>query len=260
MDARSLQLRWFDHWLKEIDTGMLAEPPVRLFVIGANVWRDEDEWPLARAVDTPWYLRAGGGLSPEPPGDEQPDRYAYDPADPVPTRGGATLLAPEYPAGPVDQRPLAAGPDVLVYASAPLECDIEVTGPITCHLWAITSVTDTDFVARLVDVAPDGRSLNLADGIVRARYRGFAYGEAPSPIEPGRPYAYAIDLWATSNVFKAGHRIGLHVTSSSFPRWDRNPNTGHAFGADAELRVARQEILHDRAHPSHVVLPTVGTA
>jgi putative CocE/NonD family hydrolase len=258
-DARSLQLRWFDHWLKKIDTGMLAEPPVRLFVMGANVWRDEDEWPLARAVDTPWYLRADGGLSPEPPGAEAPDRYAYDPADPVPTRGGATMLTPEYPAGPVDQRPLAARPDVLVYLSGPLSRDTEVTGPIAVHLWAASSAPDTDFVARLVDVAPDGRSLNLADGIVRARYRGVARGEAPSPFEPGRPYEYAIDLWATSNVFKAGHRIGLHVTSSSFPRWDRNPNTGHPFGADAEVRVARQEILHDREHLSRVILPVVAT-
>jgi putative CocE/NonD family hydrolase len=112
-------------------------------------------------------------------------------------------------------------------------------------------------VARLVDVHPDGRSINLTDGIVRAQYRNFQQGEPPSLIEPGRPYEYAIDLWATSNVFKAGHRIGLQVTSSFFPRWDRNPNTGHAFGIDAELRVAHQEILHDRAHPSYVRLPLI---
>jgi putative CocE/NonD family hydrolase len=259
-DLGSLQLRWFDHWLKGIDTGMMAEAPIKLFVMGANVWRDEQEWPLARAVDTPWYLHAGGGLSPEWPGDEAPDRYDYDPADPAPTRGGALLMTPEYPAGPFDQRAIEARPDVLLYTSAPLERDTEVTGPIAVHLWAVCSAPDTDVVARLVDITPDGRSFNLTDGIVRARYRRFAQGEPPSLIEPGRPYEYVIDLWATSNVFKAGHRIGLHVTSSCFPRWDRNPNTGHPFGADAELRVAHQEILHDREHPSHVVLPMVSSA
>jgi putative CocE/NonD family hydrolase len=257
MDLGSLQLRWFDHWLKGIDAGMMAEAPIKLFVMGANVWRDEQEWPLSRAVNTPWYLHAGGGLSPERPGAEPPDRYDYDPADPVPTRGGALLMTPEYPSGPYDQRPIEVRPDVLLYTSAPLERDTEVTGPIMVHLWAVSSAPDTDFVARLTDVFPDGRSFNLTDGIVRARYRGFAAGQPPSLIEPGRPYEYVIDLWATSIVFKAGHRIGLQVTSSSFPRWDRNPNTGHPFGADAELRVAHQEILHDREHPSHVVLPMV---
>jgi putative CocE/NonD family hydrolase len=166
-------------------------------------------------------------------------------------------MTPEYRAGPYDQRPIEARPDVLVYTSAPLDHDTEVTGPIVVHLWAISSAPDTDFVARLVDVAPDGRSFNLTDGIVRARYRNLASGQPPTLIEPGQAYEYTIDLWATSNVFLAGHRIGLHVTSSSFPRWDRNPNTGHPFGADAELRVAQQQILHDREHPSHVVLPLV---
>jgi putative CocE/NonD family hydrolase len=260
MDLGSLQRRWFDHWLKGIDTGMMAEPPIRIFVMGANVWRDEWEWPLARAVNTPWYLRAGGGLSREEPGVEAPDRYDYDPADPTPTLGGATLMTPEYPPGPFDQRPIEARSDVLLYTSQPLEEDIEVTGHITVYLWACSSAPDTDFVARLLDVEPDGCSWNLTDGIVRARYRDFARGEPPSSIEPDRPYEYAIDLWATSNVFKRGHRIGLHITSSSFPRWDRNPNTGHPFGTDTELRLARQEILHDREHPSRAVLPMVPQA
>jgi putative CocE/NonD family hydrolase len=178
----------------------------------------------------------------------------------VPTRGGAAVMTPEYPPCPYDQRAIQARPDVLVYTTSPLERDTEVTGPITVHLWAVSSAPDTDFVARLTDVFPDGRSFNLTDGIVRARYRHFAPGEPPSLIEPGRPYEYVIDLWATSNVFKAGHRIELQVTSSCFPRWDRNPNTGHPFGADAELQVAHQEILHDREYPSHVVLPMVGPA
>jgi putative CocE/NonD family hydrolase len=256
-DLGALQLRWFDHWLKGLDTGIMAEPPVSLFVMGANVWRAEPAWPLARAADTPYYLRAGGLLSPEGPGAEAPDGFTYDPADPVPTRGGALLMPPEYPPGPFDQRPLEARPDVLVYSTPPLERATEVTGPVRVRLWAASSAPDTDFVARLTDVYPDGRSINLADGIVRARYRAFGSGAPPSLIEPGRAYAYGLDLWATSNVFAAGHRIRLQVTSSCFPRWDRNPNTGHAFGADAELRVARQEVLHDREHPSHVVLPLV---
>ncbi len=254
----AIHLRWFNHWLKGLDTGVMTEPPVKIFVMGANVWRDELEWPLARAVATPWYLHAGGLLSVDSPAEEAPDRYVYDPADPVPTRGGALLMTPEYLGGPCDQRTIEARPDVLLYAGAALTDDMEVTGPITVHLWASSSAPDTDFVARLVDIAPDGYSLNLTDGIVRARYREASTGAQPTLIEPGQPYLYIIDLWATSNVFKAGHRIGLQVTSSCFPRWDRNPNTGHDFGVDAELQIAHQEILHDREHPSHVVLPIVG--
>jgi len=260
MDLGGVQLRWFDHWLKGRDTGMMEEAPIKLFVMGADVWRDEREWPLARAVETPWYLREGGGLKPEPPGNETSDRYDYDPADPTPTRGGALLMTPEYPGGPYDQRAIEARPDVLTYTSAPLERDTEVTGPITVRLWAVSSAPNTDFVARLADVFPDGRSFNLTDGIVRARYRALGEGEPPSPIEPGRAYEYAIDLWATSNVFQAGHSIRLQVTSSCFPRWDRNPNTGHPVGADADLQVAHQEILHDQEHPSHVILPLVEPA
>jgi putative CocE/NonD family hydrolase len=257
-DFGGLQLRWFDHWLKGSNTGLMTEAPIKLFVMGANIWRDEQAWPLARGVTTPYYLRAGGRLRPEAPAAEAPDHYDYDPANPVPTRGGALLMTPEYPAGPFDQRPIEARADVLVYMTPPLERDTEVTGPITVRLWAVSSAPDTDFVARLTDVAPDGRVYNLTDGIVRARYRHVAQGAPPTLIEPGRPYAYEIDLWATSNLFRAGHRIGLQITSSCFPRWDRNPNTGHPFGADADQQVAHQTILHDQEHPSHVMLPIIG--
>src|SRR5262249_31312232 len=161
------------------------------------------------------------------PGAEPFDQYDYDPANPVLTRGGALLMAPEFPAGPYDQHEVESQTDVLVYTTPPLEQDVEVTGPITVHLWASSSAVDTDFVARLVDVYPNGYAQNLTDGIIRARYRNFASGEAPSLIEPGHAYEYEIDLWATSNVFKQGHSIRLDVTSSNFPRWDRNPNTGH---------------------------------
>jgi putative CocE/NonD family hydrolase len=254
-DFGRVQLRWFDHWLKGVDTGMLAEAPIQLFVMGSNVWRDEQEWPLQRAVPTPYYLRAQGELSTERPDAEAPDRYVYDPANPVPTLGGATLMTPEFAPGPHDQRAIEARPDVLTYTTPPLQQDIEVTGPILVHLWACTSTPDTDFVARLVDVYPDGRAFDLTDGIVRASY----FSQQRAPMEPNQPYEYTVDLWATSNVFKAGHRIRLQVTSSSFPRWDRNPNTGHPLGADADddLRPAQQTILHDAEHPSHVRLPLV---
>jgi putative CocE/NonD family hydrolase len=266
IDLVSLQVRWFDHWLKGIDTGMISEAPIKLFVMGANIWRDEQEWPLARAVETRYYLHSNGQantlngngfLGTESPDNESFDQFVYDPANPVMTRGGALLMTPEFRAGPLDQTPIETREDVLVYTTLVLEKDVEVTGPITVHLWAVSSAPDTDFVARLVDVHPNGFAQNLTDGILRARYRNFARGEAPSLIEPGRAYEYEIDLWSTSNVFKAGHRIRLDITSSSFPRWDRNPNTGHDFGVDTELAVANQAILHDREHPSYVVLPIV---
>ncbi|MBJ7601004.1 MAG: X-Pro dipeptidyl-peptidase [Candidatus Nephthysia bennettiae] len=255
IDFQSLQLRWFDRWLKGADNGMMSEPPVQIFVMGANTWRQLEEWPPPAAVPTQLYLREGGLLSSGAPGDERPEGFEYDPADPVPTRGGALLLSPEYPSGPYDQQQVEARPDVLVFTSQPLERDTEVTGPVRVELWAASSAPDTDFVARLCDVHPDGRSINLTDGVVRARYRDWASGARPSLIEPGRPLCYDIDLWSTSNLFKAGHRIRLQVTSSNFPRWDRNPNTGHDLGADSELAVARQTIFHDRERPSHLLLP-----
>ena len=266
IDFISLQLRWFDYWLKGIDTGIVNEAPIKLFVMGANTWRDEQEWPLARAVETRYFLHSAGHantlhgdgvLSVAPPEVESADHYAYDPANPVPTRGGALLMPPEYPAGPRDQRPNESREDLLVYSTAPLEHNVEVTGPILVHLWTASSALDTDFVARLVDVHPDGYAQNLTDGIIRARYRNFTRGGDPELLQPGQAYEYEIDLWATSNLFKKGHCIRLDVTSSSFPRWDRNPNTGHEFGADDELIVAQQTILHDAEHPSHIILPIV---
>ncbi len=265
-DISSLQLRWFDQFLKGQDTGILSEAPVKLFVMGANVWRDEQEWPLARAVETRYYLHSAGRansadgdgvLSTTEPATENADEYDYDPAHPVITRGGALLMTPEYPGGVFDQRSTEARHDVLVYTTPALEQDTEVTGPLIVHLWATSSAPDTDFVARLVDIYPDGYAQNLNDGIIRARYRDFAQGTAPSLIEPGKAYEYVIDLWATSNVFKQGHRIRLDITSSNFPRWDRNPNTGHAFGEDSELVTAHQTILHDADHPSFILLPIV---
>ena len=260
-----IHLRWFNQWLKGEDTGMLDEPPVRIFVMGDDVWRDENEWPLARAQTTNYYLHSGGNantlhgdgsLSPEAPSDEAPDVFLYNPANPVPTRGGQLCCNPYFASsGAFDQNEIEARSDVLVYSTPVLERDVEVTGPITVTLWAATSATDTDFTAKLVDVCEDGCARNLTDGIIRARYRESM--SEPSLVEPGRAYCYTIDLWATSNVFKAGHKIRLEVSSSNFPRFDRNTNTGGVIAADTELKPAVQTILHDAAHPSHVSLPIV---
>jgi putative CocE/NonD family hydrolase len=250
----------------------LGERPIRLFVMGLNQWRDEDEWPLARTVYTDYYLHSGGSadaagedgrLDRSEPEAEPPDRYVYDPADPAPTHGGNHSIGPghdEYGdviwCGPYDQREIEARSDVLSYTSAPLEHALEATGPVTVHLWASSDAPDTDFVARLVDVHPDGLAVNLAEGIVRARFRS---GDASRPrlIEPGAILEYVIDLQCTSNVFAAGHRIRLDVTSSSFPLWDRNLNTGEHPSLGVTMQSARQAVWHDAAHPSRLVLPVI---
>jgi putative CocE/NonD family hydrolase len=248
-DFQSLQLRWFDHWLRGMDTGLLDEPPVKIFVMGANRWRDESEFPLARAVEEDIFLRAEGRLDRRPPAaGEPPDNFDYDPAHPVPTRGGALLMTPEFRSGPYDQRTIEERPDVLVYTGDEFSRDVEVTGPVTVTLWACSSAASTDFVARLCDVYPDGRSINLTDGILRVRG------------EPGKPAEYHIDLWATSNLFRAGHRLRLQVTSSCFPRWDRNLNTGEPLGIGTEMAIARQTILHDPEHASRIRISIVPQA
>lgn len=263
MDFGALEKRWFDHWLKGEDTGFLDEPPVRIFVMGENRWRNEQEWPLERTQYTKYYLHgdgkantaAGDGrLATKPPASSRPDTYVYDPANPVPTTGG-NLLPANLGAGPVEQGEVAKRNDVLVFATAPLERDIEVTGNITVTLYAASTAPDTDFTAKLIDVHPDGKAYNLADGIIRARYRESF--EKPTLIEPGKVYEYTLDLWATSNLFKKGHRIRVDVSSSNFPKFDRNPNTGHKFGEDAELRTATQTVYHSRQYPSHIMLPVI---
>jgi putative CocE/NonD family hydrolase len=261
IEIHDIELRWFDHWLKGIDTGLMREPPIKIFVMGDNVWRDEHEWPLARTQYTTYYfhsqgaantLHGNGRLNPDKPAQEPPDRYVYDPHDPVPTRGGNTLV---IPMGVYDQRPVEERRDVLCYTSEPLTRALEITGPITVTLYATSSAPDTDFTAKLVDVRPDGYAHNLADGIIRARYRESR--ARPSPITPGTVYEYTIDLWSTSFVFQPGHRLRVEVASANFPRFDRNANTGHALFADAELQAATQAIFHDTARPSHIVLPVI---
>ncbi len=268
LDTRAIELRWWDHWLKGIDNGAEREAPVKLYVMGADTWREEQEWPLARTEWTPYYLHSGGGantlrgdgmLSTEKPGTEPVDHYDYDPELPAPTMGGCNCCNPEIvPWGMYDQRPVEMRDDVLVYTTPPLEQDTEVTGPVVVQLYAATDGRDTDFTAKLVDVLPDGTAWNLCDGIVRARYRD---GRGPAELlEPGEVYEFTIDCWVTSNLFKAGHRIRVEISSSNFPRFDRNLNTGDPIADDASPRVAHQTIHHDAEHPSHILLPIIPTA
>ena len=261
IDLHEIQLRWFDHWLKGIETGILDEPPVKIFVMGENRWRDEREWPLARTRYTPYFLHSGGransdrgdgGLDQRRPAGEAADRFVYDPDDPVPTRGGNTLI---LAMGVQDQRPVEARDDVLVYTSAVMTERLEVTGPVTVTLYAASNASDTDFTAKLVDVRPDEYAQNLADGIVRARYRESR--TSPAPLIPGEVARFTIDLWATSHVFLPGHRIRLEIASSNFPRFDRNLNTGEDQATGTRRQSARQTVFHDERYPSHVVLPVI---
>ena len=270
LNIDELALRWFDCLLKDMDTGILDEPPVSIFVMGINEWRHENEWPLARTRFTEYYLHSqgvansnpdDGYLSVEPPRNEPPDQYVYDPDDPVPTLGGnhsicwADAFHMIQP-GPFDQRSIEQRRDVLTYTTSSMEADTEVTGPIVLHLYAATDAPDTDWTAKVLDVYPDGRAINLTEGNLRARFRKSIY-EAPELLEPDKVYAYRIEIQPTSNVFLNGHRIRLEISSSNFPLWDRNPNTGHKQGQDAELRTARQTIFHSSEYPSRIVLPLI---
>ncbi len=263
LDLTELQLRYFDRHLRGSSVALWEgddERPVRIFVQGVNTWRDEESWPLARAVPTPWFLHAGGGLSPAAPQAAEPSRFRYDPADPAPTLGGPTSLPGRMmrtDQGPRDQTPTEARPDVLVFTSEALGEPLEVTGPLTVVLHFATSALDTDVVVKLCDVHPDGRSMLLAEGVLRCRFREGRDREVP--MVPGQVEELRVDLVATSNVFGVGHRVRVDVTSASFPRFDRNPNTGHALGVDGpeDLRVADQTVCHDAVRASHVLLPIV---
>jgi hypothetical protein len=262
LDIGTLQSQWFAYWLKGEETGVEDWPAYYLFVMGENRWRGEHEWPLKRTQFTPYYLRSAGRantasgdgvLGTSAPGNEAPDTFAYDGDDPVPTLGGNNLIG--APVGPHDQAQVEEREDVLVYSTEPLEQEVEVTGPVRMILFATTTACDTDFTAKLVDVHPDGKAFNLCDGIIRARYR--AGMDNPMLVEPGKVERYEIDLWVTSNLFQRGHRIRLEISSSNFPRFDRNPNSGEPFGTDTELLPATQTILHDAEHPSQLVLPVI---
>ena len=311
IDYNALALRWFDRWLKGLDTGVDKEPPVRIFVMGggdgrkngegrlnhAGKWRTEKEWPLARTRYTPYYFHHDGGLSPDLPGPDDPPRsYAFDPDNPVPTISANVSGFLELLPMPKDLReeyvnlwaffhsvvtpgashqkeephifgckppylPLSARPDVLVFQTPPLTEDVEVTGPITVKLWASSSAVDTDFTAMLIDVHPpnedypQGYDMNLTDSIIRARYRnGWERGEL---MTPGEVYKLEFVLYPTSNLFQAGHRIRVDVSSSAFPHFDVNPNTGEPMGRHTHTVVAHNTVYMDRDHPSHIVLPII---
>lgn len=263
IEVSDKEFDWFEYWLKGKNTGVQHWPPYTIFVMGENEWRGENEWPLARTQYTSIYLNSNGKANTlngdgtltfhSPPSSQPVDSFVYDPDNPVPTTGGNNLFG--APAGPYDQQQVEARDDVLVYTSDLLVDPVEVTGPVTLVLYASTTAEDTDFTGKLVDVHPDGRAINLCEGIIRARYRESI--TEPALIEPGQIYRYEIDLWVTSNVFKKGHRIRLEVSSSNFPRFDRNPNTGKPFGGDTEMRKATQTIFHDEERPSHLVLPII---
>lgn len=259
------QLRWFDYWLKGKQNGADTDAPVQVFVMGANKWRSASDWPIPGTQFTTFYLHSygqanssggNGTLSTDRPDFEAADHFQYDPANPVPSRGGhSCCFANLAPLGPYDQSEIEKRADVLAYSTPPLETPVEVTGPITLTLFAETSAADTDWTAKLVDVYPDGRAINLNNGIIRARYRESL--EHPELPTPDTLYRYTITIWPTSNLFAVGHRIRLEVSSSNFPEYDRNPNTGDPFGTSARMVTANQTVFHDRRHPSALILPII---
>jgi putative CocE/NonD family hydrolase len=288
LDLNAFQLRWFDHWLKGVDNGVDREPPVRIYVMGGGDahktpegrifvgghWREEQEWPLARTQTTPYYLHAGGRLSTDRASDDAPIHFLFDPHNPVPTLGGnvssqGTLMFQ----GAADQRcrsefwlcsdtkPLSARNDILVFQTPPLADPIEVTGRLIVKLWASSNALDTDFTAKLIDVYPPnhdfpaGVDLNIADSIVRARYR-HGTGKAEL-LKPGQPEEFTIEMYPTSLVFARGHRIRVDISSSNFPRFDINPNTGEPLNANRRWQTAENTVYMDAKHPSQILLPVI---
>jgi putative CocE/NonD family hydrolase len=284
IDEDAMVLRWYDWLLKGEANGVEKEKPVKIFVMGKNEWREEDDWPLARAKNTRYYLHSAGtanGLAPSgapagssagpstasgqagsgslstlAPAEEKPDQYVYDPSDAVPTIGGP-LCCGSLPTGigPQDQRAAEARADVLVYTTPAFAKDTEVTGPVSLDLYVSSSAVDTDFTGMLVDVWPNGFAQNLTSGILRLRYRNSQ--EKPELANPGEAYHITVDLWATSNVFLAGHKLRLEVSSSNFPRFDRNLNTGEEQARASRMVKATNVVYHDKAHPSALIVPIV---
>ncbi|MBF6330984.1 CocE/NonD family hydrolase [Nocardia transvalensis] len=264
--VNELMLAWFDHFLKGKDTAVSGRPRVDYFVMGANRWKQADAWPLPNTKWTTYYFSGDGNMSlpgrkgaltPDAPKDPQePDRYYYNPLDPVPSAGGHSCCgASTGPQGPFDQYVVEQRSDVLTYTTDPMPTDTEITGPTEVKLWAASTAPDTDFTAKLVAVAPDGSTVNLNNGIIRAAFRDSL--EHPTPIVPGQPYQYTIRIWPTSYLVKAGSRIRLEISSSDYPQYAPNPNTGEPFGQSANTQGATQTIFHDPDHPSSVVLPII---
>lgn len=269
-DSDGVQLDWYDALLKGAHNEFSGGKAVRIFVMGRNEWREEEDWPLARAKTTRYFLQSGGNansaagdgrLTMDAPGAklaaaQARDSFDYDAANPVPTIGGplccrGDLLKP----GPFDQKEAEQRKDVLVYTTPALEKDLEATGPVSAELWVSTSAKDTDFTAKLVDVWPNGFAQNLTEGILRLRYRDSQ--EKPEAVKPGTAYKIRVDLWATSNVFLAGHKVRLEISSSNFPRFDRNLNTGEEQAHATRMEKATNVVLHDKEHPSALLLPVI---
>ncbi len=262
-DITDLHIRWFNHWLKGTDNGIETEAPVKIFIMGINKWRNEMEWPLKRTQYTNIYLHSSGkantrtgngSLSMNFPEAEMSDTFIYDPENPVPSKGGGTLFIGVQTAGPLDQGRIEDREDVLVYTTEPLTEAMEVTGPIKVKLWALTDAKDTDFTAKLVDTYPEGRAIILTQGITNAKYRN---GNQPEKELNGEIVEYEIDLWATSNVFMPGHRITLEISSSCFPQYAPNPNTGKSLIDSKKAVKAQQVIFHNEKYPSHMILPMI---
>jgi uncharacterized protein len=255
LNEQVLMLRWFDNQLKAINNGAIEEPPVKIFVMGENRWRFENEWPLKRTNYEKYYfhskgnantLSGDGSMDTNQPKETTVDKFSYDPNDPVKTIG--TM-------GPYDQRQVEIRKDVLVYTMPSLFEDVEVTGPVNAIVYASSSARNTDFTAKLVDVYPDGKAIRICEGIIRADHRNSS--SPPSNIEPGKIYKYTIDLWATSIVFKKGHQMRVEISSSNFPRFDRNLNTGNYFATDTTVVKAKQTIYHSADYPSCIILPLI---
>lgn len=255
-DLTRLQLRWFGHWLKDEPNSVEDEAPVKIFVQGINRWRDENDWPLARARNTRWFLNGNGNLSRALEGDTPSRAYVYDPEDPCPTAGGTLLLPPQYTPGPVEQAALLARRDVLSWTSAALETPLEITGPVKAVLYVTTSGRDTDFMVKLCDVCPDGRRYNVCDGVLRLSFRN---GQTREPVQPGTLLRVEVDLWATSMVFQTGHCLAVLVTSSDFPRYDRNPNTFELAHEATRFEAVVQQVFCTVEQASHLVLPEIPT-
>jgi uncharacterized protein len=257
VDLNALAVRWFDHWLRGVDNGIDREPPVQVFALGVNEWREYPDWPPPGTRTRSFFLTAGasddihaGLLAVARPRARASTRFRYDPVDPVPTTGGPAFMVA---AGQKDQSAVEARPDVALFTTAPLKRDTEVVGEVRARLFVRSSEPDTDFTAKLVAVPPDGHPVNIADGIRRLlTYHSY---ERPRPVTPGRIVPLEIDLGPTDTVFRAGWRIRLEVSSSNFPRFNRNPNTGVPFGTATELRPADNEVVHGVPEDSALLLP-----
>jgi len=265
IDLSRIKLDWFDYWLKgKVDNGIMDEPMVDIFVMGKNYWRRSDSWPFEGTSYVKYFLHSDGTANNSfgngtlstlfPKDNEHPDSYTYDPLNPCPNIFDTSTTPAE---APHDQRPIERRDDVLVYTTPPLESEIEISGPVQVKLFASSSAKDTDFWAELNDVFPNGFSMHLTENIIRGRYRNSL--ERAELLEPNKVYEFNIDLWITSNVFLKGHSIRVDVSSSSFPKYDRNPNTGHEFGRDTETAVVSQKVSHSALYPSHILLPIVGS-